>query len=247
MVWPSKALGSLYSTLYCDYDGRVFSLDDVASLVGSRPRAKVYLHRLRRGGWAFPFSREGRGMYRLQRPEVSVLTECGKIRGLTNVKQQEYAGLLGTFAAEVIGSVGGVKSLVLFGSLARGKARSDSDVDLIAVIENKDTVRSAFGAMTELEQEGRTADELKYLASRGIFTHLSVLPMSASHLSTHPFILLDAVEDGLLICDDGTFESEASKMKRGLERLGARRVFLGEENWYWDLIPRYSKGMSVEI
>jgi predicted nucleotidyltransferase len=247
MVWPSRSLGAFYSTLYCNYGDNVFSMDEVTKLVGSRAKVKLYLHRLRRIGWAFSFPRERKGTYRLQPPEVCVYTECGMIRGLTGLRRQEYAGLLGTYATGVIDHVDSIKSLVLYGSVARGNPGSDSDVDLLAVIDNGKDVRPAFNAMMKIEREGPTAKELEHLENEGIHTHISILPMSLNRLASHPFVLLDIVDEGLAIYDDGAFESEAIKIKRNLKRLGAKRVFLGDRDWYWDLDPSYSVGAVVEV
>jgi predicted nucleotidyltransferase len=246
-MWPSRSLGSLYSRIYCKHENSVFTLSEVIGLVGSRAKAKLYIHRLRSMGWVFPFPPMGRGAYRLQRPEVCVLTHCSKIRGLIGLKHPEYALLLGNYATEIIKSIPYIRSLVVFGSIARGKARRNSDIDLLAIIDGEENLRSAFNLMIRIENEGQTEDELKYLATYGMDTHISILPMSSNRLATHPFILLDIVADGITIYDDRTFRLEAKRMKSRLKELGAVRVFLDKEDWYWDLNPSYSRRAVIEI
>ena len=95
--------------------------------------------------------------------------------------------------------------------------------------------------------EREVEEELEWLSRNGIDTHITVLPMSVERLKLHPFILLDIVDEGIVLYDDGTYEKEAVEMRKRLEQLGAKRVFLSEDEWYWDLKPSFKPGEVVEI
>ena len=180
------------------------------------------------------------------KPEAAVLLSAGKILSLQSLKKTEYTGLILNFCLEALSSVEGLLSLVLFGSVARGTARRDSDVDVLAVIDDGHSVREAFDSLIRIEAE-RVKGEIDYLARHGVNTHISILPVSSSRLREHPPILLDVVEDGISVFDTGIFETERKRLKKRLAEIGARRVFLAEDDWYWDLIPDYRKGSVVEL
>lgn len=38
-----------------------------------------------------------------------------------------------------------------------------------------------------------------------------------------------------------------NKLSKKLEKMGARKIFLGDGRWYWDLKPDYKLGEVVEI
>jgi predicted nucleotidyltransferase len=246
LQWPSKRLGLLYSSVYSTHKEESFSVSDVRLIVGDIGRSKVYLHRLKRLGWVYPFPLAGRGSYRAVKPEAAVLLSAGKIRSLQSLKKTEYTGLILNFCLEALSSVEGLLSLVLFGSVARGTARRDSDVDILAVIDDGHSVREAFDSLIRIETE-RVKGEIDYLARHGVNTHISILPLSSSRLREHPPILLDVVEDGISVFDTGIFETERKRLKKRLAEIGARRVFLAEDDWYWDLIPDYRQGSVVEL
>lgn len=216
-------------------------------MLGSRAKAKLYVHRLRRAGWVYSFPSRKTGTYRLQAPEVCVLLQCGKIRGLANLINEEYAGLLGAYVTSVIGNVKGLRSLVLYGSVARGKARKESDLDLLAIIDDRESLRDVFNEMIELTGKGAPGSERSYLSEHGMYRMISILPMSVSRLQNHPFIMLDIATEGVILYDDGAFESEATRIKRRLNEIGAKRVDLGQNGWYWDLMPHYSEGALVQV
>ena len=61
-------------------------------------------------------------------------------------------------------------------------------------------------------------------------------------------IYLDMVEDARILYDrDGFFSGVLAGLRRRLAELGARRVFLEDGSWYWDLKPDYRFGQIFEI
>jgi predicted nucleotidyltransferase len=246
-VWPSRALGLLYCLLYAGYGTTAFKPGAVSELVGSATRAKVYLYRLRKLGWAYPFRPAGSGAHRLLDPSACALMAAGRLRFPETLRLKEYLQLIMAFSEETARSVRGVISLALYGSVARGTARADSDVDLLVVIEDGRPLRDAFDVMLSIERAPKVREELSYLRQFGIRTHLSLLPLSVAQLRQHPPILLDLVEDAIVLFDDGTLQRELEALRGRLRELGAKRVFIGKGKWYWDLMPNYRPGMEVEL
>lgn len=135
-----------------------------------------------------------------------------------------------------------LRSLVLFGSLARGLGTAQSDVDILVIAE---------GFPHSLAERRRPL-----LAAWSHARRRHVLPAVEWNLVTktpeearfHSPLYLDIVEDGILLVDRGRFfETVLDAMRARMRELGSRRVFLDDGSWYWDLKPDFRFGEVVEI
>ena len=135
-----------------------------------------------------------------------------------------------------------LRSLVLFGSVARGRSTPRSDIDLLVI---------AAGFPRSLVERRRP---LLAAWSRARARH--ALPAVEWNLVTktpeearfHSPLYLDIVEDGILLVDRGQFfETVLGAMRARMRELGSRRVFLEDGSWYWDLKPDFRFGEVVEI
>ena len=135
-----------------------------------------------------------------------------------------------------------LRSLVLFGSVARGASTARSDIDLLVV---------AAGFPRSLAERRRP---LLAAWSRARARH--ALPAVDWNLVTktpeearfHSPLYLDMVEDGILLVDrEAFFRTVLDGMRARMRELGSRRVFLDDGSWYWDLKPDYRFGEVVEI
>ncbi len=133
-------------------------------------------------------------------------------------------------------------SLVLFGSLARGRARESSDIDLLVVAEG--FPRSLRDRRRPLLEEWE-----RVRADRGLAAvEWNLVTKSPEEARFHSPLYLDMVEDGVLLVDrDGFFAQVLEEMRERMRVLGSRRVFLEDGSWYWDLKPDFRFGETVEI
>jgi len=247
-MWLQGWLGQLYSDLYVQHHSEFFTFDDVRKLVKSEGSAKVALSSLRRAGLLYVHGRLGRRrLYRICDPDVMILISARKLLNIEKIRQGVYARLLGSLTCELFRRISGLRSIVLYGSAARGVAHSDSDIDLLVVFESKASFGERIELLTEVEFDERVEEELSWLYKHGIDTHTSFLPMNPEEVKASPPILLDIVEDGIELLDDGFFRSAADRLKANLERLGAKRVFISPQDWYWDLKPTIRFGEVVAI
>jgi len=137
-------------------------------------------------------------------------------------------------------------SLVVFGSVARGEARKDSDVDLLLVIDSipkRRLERQKEFMEVEKELEGY----LNELFDEGYFIDFSPIiktPEEATRLSP---LYLDMVEDAIIAYDkEDFFKKILERIRKRLEELGSKRVRMGRK-WYWILKPDYRFGEVIRI
>lgn len=246
--WLSRRLGLLYAKLYQKFGVEAFTIGDVAKLVGKAGAARVALLRMRRSGSVYVHEKRPREwVYRLADPDVYLLSVAGVVKNLEKIQQQRYSRLVGIFAVEALKSGIGMRSLVLFGSVARGSAKQDSDVDLLVVSDGFKSLGKAVDTLVDIEYSPRVAWELEWLERKGIVTHLSFHPMSSHTLESHPPLILDVVDEGIVVFDDGVFVRETRRLRAKIDELGASRIWLGENEWVWVLKPDAKVGEVIEL
>jgi predicted nucleotidyltransferase len=133
-------------------------------------------------------------------------------------------------------------SLVLFGSVARGQARTTSDIDLVVVAEGLPRrLADRRRPLLDSWERARAAQALPRI-------EWNLVVKSPAEAQYHSPLYLDIVEDGILIVDrGGLFATVLAAMRERMRVLGSRRVYLPDGNWYWDLKPGFRFGEVVEI
>ena len=137
-------------------------------------------------------------------------------------------------------------SLAVFGSVARGTQRPDSDVDLLVVGHSLPVGRTRriaeFG-----EAEKKLGPVLSDLRRQGISTDLSPVLETPAEVERGGLFYIDLVEDARLLYDRDDFLKGFLERLRGrLKQLGARRIQRGNA-WYWDLKPDFKPGEIFEL
>ncbi|MFB0562180.1 MAG: nucleotidyltransferase domain-containing protein [Candidatus Lokiarchaeia archaeon] len=119
--------------------------------------------------------------------------------------KKKYETALMTFRDKVIRELGGnIESIIVYGSVARGEARKDSDIDVLIVGGDKD-LRSRISKISyDVDYENDfetfitsiylTKDELKHRVRVG-----------------SPFIY-EVLRDGVILYDNGTFQRIREKV-----------------------------------
>jgi predicted nucleotidyltransferase len=137
-------------------------------------------------------------------------------------------------------------SVVLYGSVARGTMRHDSDIDLLIVA--RDLPAGRLNRVKEFEAvEEAVGEELRRAASRGIHTSLSPVLKTPEEVTAGSPLFLDMVEDARVLYDHQHFFAQRlTRLHDRLSELGAKRVWKGNA-WYWDLKPDYRYGEVFEL
>lgn len=141
---------------------------------------------------------------------------------------------------------GNLVSVVLFGSVARGEATPNSDLDFLIVME--DLPHGRFRRLAMLDPiEAAFAGKLELLEEEGISTRLAIVLKTRKEAERVIPLYLDMVEDAIIPYDKGDFFRHLlSNLRQRLETLGARRLQMGRVR-YWDLKPDLKPGERFQI
>ena len=137
-------------------------------------------------------------------------------------------------------------SVVLYGSVARGTMRHDSDMDLLIVA--RDLPRGRLKRVEGFEPiEITMAEDFRHAASQGVHTTLSPVLKTPEEVLAGSPLFLDMVEDARVLHDrNGFFLQELARLRSRLAELGAKRIWKGNA-WYWDLKPNFRCGEVFEL
>ena len=166
---------------------------------------------------------------------------------IMKIGYEVYENYLQSFCNRLKASFGneGILSVALFGSVARGHARLDSDIDLLFVHREVDfnPVHRSIDIAFALKEEG----EYKCLVGQGLDPQPSCIFMTERELWNRPHISLDILVEGILLYDVGVLESRLRALRERLNTLGSKRVALPDGTWYWDLKPDWKPGEIIEL
>ncbi|MHA1264044.1 MAG: nucleotidyltransferase domain-containing protein [Candidatus Helarchaeota archaeon] len=139
-------------------------------------------------------------------------------------------------------------SVILFGSVARGKWTSESDIDLFLIISNN--VKNK----TILHQEltSLILDFYESYASRNIigkkqFHSIQLIPAFLDDLNTFRTLFYDIAMDGIIILDNENIGKEfMEKIKLKMRMKGLKRIYISDEDFYWKR-DRIEFGELIEL
>lgn len=124
-------------------------------------------------------------------------------------------------------------SVVLYGSVARGDNRKDSDIDLLLVI--KDLPKTITERVILFDKvERKLDDDIMRLMDEGYYVTFSPVLKTPKEAARFSPIFMDMTEDAIILYDrDGFFRKVLEKTRKRLKELGFERVWLSEKSWYW--------------
>jgi len=137
-------------------------------------------------------------------------------------------------------------SLAVFGSVARGTQRFDSDLDCLVVA--RDLPSGRMRRVEEFEAvESRLARCLAAVADRGVTTRISPILKTPNEVERGSLLFLDLTQDARLVYDrDGFLAAYLGRLRDRLAVLGARRIWRGNA-WHWVLKPDLRPGEVFEL
>tara|TARA_Y100000588_G_C14143102_1_gene877044 strand:+ start:261 stop:770 length:510 start_codon:yes stop_codon:yes gene_type:complete len=131
-----------------------------------------------------------------------------------------------------------VVSIVLYGSVARGNARAESDIDLLLVLEEASPIyRERLQAILPILRNLRQTSCWKDLEAQHIFPSPSVVILTRDEAEQNRSLYLDMIGDSQILLDRGNFFQNRLKiLQNRLKELGSQKIQRGD-GWYWDLKP----------
>lgn len=129
-------------------------------------------------------------------------------------------------------------SIVIFGSLARGRATSESDIDILLIV--KDLHNRKMKRIDEFIDN--VEDKIE-----GLSCYISPIIKTPEEASRGSPLFLDMVYDRIILYDkEDFFKQIIERLRSRLKELGSKRVFRGNR-WYWIMKPDIKHGEVFEI
>lgn len=161
--------------------------------------------------------------------------------------REPYRVVVGRLVDELLKVYGdALVSVIVFGSVARGTAKADSDLDVLIIVEG--LPRSRFERLASYIKAEEGLDPLlDELLAEGYAVSITPILKTREEAEKVSPLYLDMTEDAVIVFDRGSFfESVLLRLREELSRLGAKRVWLGRK-WYWVLKEDFRFGEEVVI
>jgi hypothetical protein len=244
MRWVPRWLGETYTTLFLEYGEDSFSSTDCQKTLGkTMSSTRVSLSKLAREGYLVKERKGRKILYTCIDPYKSLV----KIEGLPSIPQTEYIPLLEEFVSEALRSLrDDLVGMILYGSIARGDADENSDMDILLVAEGlPERFTGRIEHLYPIKQRCRDI-QIRLWRERGIYCNIQLYPLSPEELEGFRPLFLDITTDGIVVFDrSGLTEKRLNKWRKKLSKRGAKKVVLPDGHWYWDL--GVQKGEVLEI
>ncbi|MCS7137903.1 MAG: nucleotidyltransferase domain-containing protein, partial [Candidatus Caldarchaeum sp.] len=209
-MWLPRWLGEAYAKLYFHFGNDVFGFNDARAVLELRDEnLRVALSRLHAVRAVHVFQPTKPRKYRLADPSGFTLLSSGEIFNVEKIRQERYLNLILLTAKHIIRGLKDV-SMAIFGSVARGTAEPQSDVDILVV---SDDFAGSLGQRVDklfdhvLGQDVRA--EVRWLFDNKVYANLSFLPLTRREVGKRPTVLLDLTDDAVIIYDDDEFLQKA--------------------------------------
>lgn len=228
-MWIPSWLGEIYSKLYTRFGCDLFTFQVAKDFLSfNENKLAVAFSKLHSRRILLVFDVGRPRFYRLLDPRGFVLLASGVVQNLEKIAQERYVKLLcGAFLS--VSKSFDLTSFAVYGTVARGTAKRDSDVDVLVVSnEFAGSLGSRIERLCRIEEELR--GELAWLRKRGVHTSLSFYPLQEEEAEKTPLLFLDLTEDTVIFYDKNRFlETVLTDLKARLLKRGAKRIFLDEE------------------
>lgn len=247
VLWIPNWLGKIYSRLYTRFWGEAFTFREATEHLGLDDNTlSVAFSKLHSKRILLIIDAGRPRLYRLIRPENLILLASEVTKNFESIPQERYVNLICDAFREIYRAFD-LTSFAVYGSVARGEAGEDSDVDILVVSNDfTGSVSSRIDALSKLDPP--LNDELAWLRGHGTHTGLSYRPMREEEAEAMPLLFLDMTEEAVILYDRGRLlERVLTELKARLLRMGAKRVITEEGGWYWDLKPDYEFGEVIRI
>lgn len=138
-------------------------------------------------------------------------------------------------------------SIILFGSVARGKWNNESDIDLFIIFTNKSSIKNGLNnQLTKIISDYERKSKLKNSKGDRLFSTIQDISLLLKDLHTFRTIFYDIAMDGIILFDrNKTGFHFLKRIRKRIEEKGLRRVFIKENDYYWERNVKF--GEIIEL
>jgi hypothetical protein len=240
MKWMLKWIGKRYAKLWTHFKEELFTYKDAELLL--KTNTSNVLSDLKKYQALVVFEKEGgKRKYRLISPEIYIYSYAYKIH-LESLPQTQFAHLLVKFFYVLKENLGeNLLSLGLFGSVAKGTAQMDSDIDLYIITENTElSLVERTEYFLKLKHDDLISQEIEFLHSQGYNAKINFISKEKNNLSTN-FFTIDITFDMIVLFDIGILKQFLVKNKKIIKEQGIQKKFYEKEKYYLDLNIKFGE------
>jgi hypothetical protein len=245
LKWIPKWIGKIYCKLWSEFGENLFSFEDAKKLCGYL--TPNYLSELKKAQAVFIFEKVLRKrVYRLVPPNLFLYALAYSV-DMGWLIQSTYANLiLKVFLALKEKFRQNLLSLGVYGSIARNKAKKESDLDIFLVFkEIQGTVSERIDILSEIEKAEIIQSEIKFLREKAYFPRISFYPRNESELRMS-FFTIDIAFDMKIVYDTNALRNFLAKIQKKIQEKGIQRKYLDNERYYLDLNIKFGDVFEFE-
>ncbi len=234
MKWMPKWIGKCYAKLWIQFGEESFSYYQAKQLL--KKYTSNYLSELKKSQSLITFgNKRHTKRYRLIPPNIFIYAYGNNI-SLDWLKKSIYTGLLLKFfwvMKEYLKN--DLLAVGIFGSLARGTATNESDIDVFIIVKNLNmSLFERTKYFIKLKKDPIVSKEINFLRSQNYNPQLNCYIRQPEELKINYFTI-DLSYDMKYMFDSGFLEKFLNKIEEKIKKKGIKRLFLDEEKYYLDL------------
>ncbi|TXT65451.1 MAG: hypothetical protein BAJALOKI3v1_100022 [Promethearchaeota archaeon] len=232
--WMPKWIGKRYSILWSSYKEAIFTYDDAEELLGKY--TSNYLSEMKKAHTLFVFQKNGKKRdYRLLSPQIYIFSYANQLH-LDWLKQGRYAHLLLKFLKLLKEDMkDNLLAIGIFGSVARGHAKLDSDIDLFIIVDEMSlSLLQRTKYLLKIKRQDLVESELDFLDKHNIHPKLNFFIREKNELRLN-FFTLDISFDLNILYDEGVLTEYLHIIKDKIDKKGVKRKYLEDGRYYLDL------------
>jgi len=232
--WMPKWIGKRYSRLWSSFKEDLFAYHEAKEELGEY--TSNYLSEMKKSHSLYIFLRHGKKRkYRLVPPQLYIYSYANKVK-LDWLIQGCYANIILKFFRLLKDELEeNLLSLGIFGSVARGEAKKESDIDLFIIVNELNmSLLERTKYLLNIKRKDSIEKELEFLSDYEIYPKLNFFIRQKNELTLN-FFTIDISFDIKTVYDKGILRTFLEKIQKKIEEKDIKRKYLDNGKYYLDL------------